>query len=81
LKLPRDLSGEQLSRLLHVFGYVVARQTGSHMRVTTSLKGPEHHITIPRHKYLKIGTLSAVLGEVAQYLEMTREDLAEALFG
>ncbi|NYE57789.1 putative RNA binding protein YcfA (HicA-like mRNA interferase family) [Carboxydothermus ferrireducens DSM 11255] len=35
----------------------VTRQTGSHIRLTTTLKG-EHHVTIPLHDPLKIGTLN-----------------------
>jgi predicted RNA binding protein YcfA (HicA-like mRNA interferase family) len=50
LKLPRDLSGEKLARLLHRFGYEITRQTGSHMRLTSAIKNFEHHLTIPAHK-------------------------------
>jgi predicted RNA binding protein YcfA (HicA-like mRNA interferase family) len=81
LKLPRDLSGDELTKLLRRFGYGVTRQTGSHIRVTSRFKGRDHHLTIPAHKELKIGTLAEILGEVAVYLEMTREVLAEELFG
>ncbi len=45
MKLPRDLSGEELAALLRRYGYEVTRQTGSHMRLTT-LEGGEHHLTI-----------------------------------
>ena len=80
MKLPRDLSGEQLARLLRKHGYEVTRQTGSHMRLTSKIMGSEHHITIPAHKQLKIGTLAEILGSVASYLQITREALAERLF-
>jgi predicted RNA binding protein YcfA (HicA-like mRNA interferase family) len=81
LKLPRDLSGGELALLLARYGYAVTRQTGSHLRLTCTLKGPEHHVTIPQHKALKVGTLNAILTDVAGYLEMDRAELAEALFG
>ena len=45
MKLPRDINGEKLAELLKRYGYETTRQTGSHMRLTTKLKG-EHHITI-----------------------------------
>ncbi len=45
MKLPRDLSGENLAKLLKKYGYEITRQTGSHIRLTTNLKG-EHHITL-----------------------------------
>jgi hypothetical protein len=47
----------------------------------STAKGSEHHITIPRHKELKVGTLNAILSDVAGYLEMDREELAEEMFG
>jgi predicted RNA binding protein YcfA (HicA-like mRNA interferase family) len=80
VKLPRDVSGHDLARALARFGYTVTRQTGSHMRLTSNLKGVEHHVTIPAHDSLRIGTLSQVLNEVAAYLELAREALVEALF-
>ena len=36
MKLPRDLSGTELARVLQVLGYKVTRQTGSHMRLATT---------------------------------------------
>jgi len=36
MKLPRDISGEELAKLLRKYGYKVTRQTGSHMRLTTT---------------------------------------------
>jgi len=81
LKLPRDLSGIKLAQLLRSQGYEINRQTGSHIRVTSIQNGREHHITIPAHKSLRVGTLSAILSEIAAYLEIEREDLSERLFG
>jgi predicted RNA binding protein YcfA (HicA-like mRNA interferase family) len=80
LKLPRDVSGHDLVRALTRFGYAVSRQTGSHIRLTSRLKGVEHHVTIPAHDSLRIGTLSQILNEVAAYLELSRDTLLEALF-
>jgi len=34
MKTPRDLSGSELAKALRKLGYVVTRQTGSHLRVT-----------------------------------------------
>jgi predicted RNA binding protein YcfA (HicA-like mRNA interferase family) len=81
VKLPRDLSGYDLARLLGRYGYRIVRQTGSHIRLTSNIKGAEHHITIPAHKALSIGTLHDVLSEVAHYLEMDLEQLVRELFG
>jgi predicted RNA binding protein YcfA (HicA-like mRNA interferase family) len=79
-RLPRDVSGPELARLLAAYGYVVTRQKGSHMRLTTH-EGGEHHVTIPNHDALRTGTLNGVLKEVAEHVGATRDLVAEKLFG
>lgn len=79
MKLPRDLSGETLAQILKQLGYSVVRQTGSHIRLTTEQNG-EHHITIPNHSPIKIGTLNAILRDVATHFDLTRDKMAERLF-
>ena len=79
MKLPRDLSGESLANALEKLGYVVDRQTGSHIRLTTQQNG-EHHITIPNHSPIKIGTLSAILRDVETHFELTRDDIINQIF-
>ena len=79
MKLPRDLSGSDLANRLSILGYQVTRQTGSHLRLTTQEQG-EHHITIPRHDPLKLGTLAGILADVAQHFGISRESLAERIF-
>lgn len=81
MKLPRDLSGDQLTKLLRRYGYEVTRQTGSHIRMTSRRKAVEHSVTIPAHTEIRVGTLAAILGDVARYLEMDRDELAKDLFG
>jgi len=81
MRLPRDVSGRQLVKCLGQLGYVVTRQKGSHLRLTTILHG-EHHITIPEHDSLRVGTLRSILGSVAAHCGMTVEELAgELLLG
>jgi predicted RNA binding protein YcfA (HicA-like mRNA interferase family) len=75
----REISGTELAKRLEKYGYRVTRQTGSHMRLTTTLHG-EHHVTIPSHKCLKIGTLSGILSDIATHLGLDKSDLAEQLF-
>jgi predicted RNA binding protein YcfA (HicA-like mRNA interferase family) len=79
MRLPRDLSGQDLVRALRALGYQVTRQTGGHLRLTT-LEHGEHHITIPQHGSLRVGTLAAILADIAQHLDMSREDLVSKLF-
>ena len=80
MKLPRDMGGEELAALLGKYGYKITRQTGSHIRLTSASKGFEHHITIPRHKLLRVGTLSSIVNEIADYLEIERQKLLKELF-
>ena len=80
MKLPRDLSGTELARLLRRHGYEVTRQTGGHSRLTSTAKGTEHHITIPMHRNLRVGTLSDILSDAATYLQIDREELSKELF-
>ena len=79
MRLPRDISGRQLAHLLANYGYEVTRRTGSHIRLTTQ-KGGEHHITIPSHSDLRVGTLNSILVDVADHLGMDRNELVESLF-
>ena len=81
MKLPRDLSGAELAKLLRRYGYEITRQTGSHLRLTSSARGTQHHIAIPVHKNLKVGTLAGILKEVCPYLEMSRTEVERELFG
>jgi predicted RNA binding protein YcfA (HicA-like mRNA interferase family) len=80
MRLPRDVGGDELASLLSRYGYGVTRQTGSHLRLTSSLRGTEHHVAIPRHKPLKVGTLSSILRDVATYLDMDKQELMAELF-
>ncbi len=81
MKVPRDLSGFELSKLLRRYGYEVTRQVGSHLRLTSNIRGAQHHITVPAHKNLKLGTLISILSEVSAYLRLSRSNVERELFG
>ena len=81
MKLPRDLSGHDLAQALRRYGYLITRQTGSHLRLKSTYRGPDHYITIPAHQTLKVGTLNAIMSAVAMYLEIDRFQLMRELFG
>ena len=59
MKTPRDISGKELIKSLKVLGYEVVRQNGSHIMITTLQQG-EHHLAIPNHNPLKVGTLNGI---------------------
>ena len=79
MKLPRDITGNDLAKALVKLGYRVTRQTGSHIRLSTVENG-EHNITVPAHNPLKIGTLAAILADIESHHKLTREDLLKRLF-
>ena len=79
MRLPRDLTGTELARRLGRVGYTGTRQTGSHMRLTCAVQG-EHHVTVPRHDPLRLGTLAAILDAVAAHRGISREALLDLLF-
>lgn len=80
MRLPRDLSGVELVKRLERVGYVTSRQTGSHIRLTCS-SPQEHHLTVPGHDRLRIGTLAAILADVAAAQGLSRDELLARLFG
>ena len=79
-KIPRDLSGDELSRLLRKYDYKVVRQTGSHIRLISAYKETEHKITIPNHNPIKIGTLNNILNDIAEHLKISKQNLISELF-
>ena len=79
MKLPRDITGTELAKMLVKLGYRITRQSGSHLRLSTVESGG-HHITIPAHNPLKIGTLAAILAGIESHHKLTREELLRRLF-
>lgn len=79
-KIPRDISGRKLTKLLEKYGYQVSRETASHIRMISNFKNKEHKITVPDHHPIKIGTLNSILNDLANYLEMDKKKLADKLF-
>ena len=79
MKLPRDVSGEDLARRLGKLGYEVTRQTGSHMRLVRRGEAG-HRLTIPAHDHLKVGTLDGILKDVAAQLGITRDQIVRELW-
>lgn len=81
MKLPRDVSGDELATLLRGYGYEATRQTGSHLRLPRDADGQQHQRHVPRHDPLRAGTLSAILGDVAARLGLKRAALVIGLVG
>jgi hypothetical protein len=69
MKLPRGVSGAALIKALGRLGYE-----------TTQMPAP-HHVTIPMHDPLRVGTLAAILAEVGAARDVDRQELTRQLFG
>jgi predicted RNA binding protein YcfA (HicA-like mRNA interferase family) len=80
MRLPRSVSAKELIKALELVGYQVTRQTGSHIRLTC-MHPTQHHVTIPYHTSIRVGTLAAILSEVSEHLNISRNELVFQLFG
>ncbi len=80
MRLPRDAGGDDLINKLAQFGYRATRQTGSHIRLSRQTNEEQQHLTIPRHKPLRVGTLNNILKQAAEQLQMDKQELIERLF-
>lgn len=79
MKLPRDLAGTELAKALTRLGCEITNRTGSHIRLATQ-SGGEHHVTVPAHDPLRIGTLNAILRDVSEHHGLSRDELLRRLF-
>jgi predicted RNA binding protein YcfA (HicA-like mRNA interferase family) len=80
-RLPRGVSGGELIRKLREFGYEPTRQTGSHVRLSRDAPGGQHHLTVPLHRNLRVGTLNSIVKAVAEASEMSKDEVVTRIFG
>lgn len=66
MKVPRNISGNDLISYLVSIGFQKVRQTGSHVRLELVVHGELFGITVPLHDPLKVGTSSNIIKDVAQ---------------
>jgi predicted RNA binding protein YcfA (HicA-like mRNA interferase family) len=66
-KLKR-LSGMDIVAILAEFGFTVAGQKGSHIKLRRVHAGTRQTLTIPRHKELDRGTTAAIFKQAARYV-------------
>ena len=79
MKVPRDLSGAQLIKVLcRDWGYNQVNQEGSHVILQTGT--PTHQrLSVPNHNPLRVGTLNAILRAVAMHKGVDRQTLLDSL--
>jgi predicted RNA binding protein YcfA (HicA-like mRNA interferase family) len=81
MKLPRDLSGRELvAHLRRASGYQRLHQEGSHIVLQTDAPR-RHRIAVPDHRALRVGTLNAILGAVAEVQGVSKEDAVRRILG
>jgi len=75
VKIPRDLYGRDLAAgLCRSWGYQKVNEVGSHIILQT--ENPVHHrLSVPDHKPQWLGTLNAILRDVAGAKKVTREQI------
>jgi len=71
VKLPRDVNGTEAARALQRLGFVIQRQTGSHL----ILRHEGRTVVVPQHKPLKPGTLKGVIEQAGVSLEEFVQEL------
>ncbi len=79
MKVPRDLDGRALVRILcRDWDYRQVHQEGSHIILPTDTPGHQR-LPVPDHSPLRIGTLSATLRVVARHKVVDREAILRGL--
>jgi len=79
-KIPRNITGRELIKLLSRYDYRISRERGSHIRISSNFMGSDHNLTIPDHRPIKIGTLNNILKDISDYLKISKQALVEKLF-
>jgi len=79
MKVPRDLSGAQLVKVLcRDWNYRVVHQEGSHIILQTDL--PAHQrLSVPNHSRLRVGTLNGIVRAVSVHKHVERQRLLDSL--
>jgi len=76
MKVPRDLSGAQLVKVLcRDWDYRVVHQEGSHIILQTDTPAPLR-LSVPNHNPLRVGTLN---GTVSAHTGVERQRLLDTL--
>lgn len=79
MKVPRDLSGAQLIKVLcRDWGYRQVHQEGSHVILQTETPGHQR-LSVPNHNPLRVGTLNAVVRAVAAHKGVDRQSVLDSL--
>ena len=51
------------------------------MTVTLAAGSDRHQVTVPRHRDVRVGTLDAIIADVAAFLGLPKQAVRDTLFG
>lgn len=62
------LSGKEVINIFEIFGFSVAGQKGSHVKLRKLTPACRQTLTIPNHQELDKGTLKAIYNQALKYI-------------
>lgn len=65
----KRLSGKEVIKILGKFGFMVAAQRGSHVKLKRSVDDETQTLTVPMHKELDKGTANAIFRQACRYVD------------
>jgi len=79
MRIPRDLGGRELAdALCRHWNYHEVHQSGSHIILET--ESPAHQrIAIAAHRYLKVGTLNAILRMISTHKGVSKDAIYQII--
>lgn len=64
----RILSGVEIIKIFEKFGFIIASQKGSHVKLRKISNNIKQTLTIPKHEELDKGTIKAIYNQALRYI-------------
>jgi predicted RNA binding protein YcfA (HicA-like mRNA interferase family) len=74
-KIPRNLDSNDFIKLLKYLNYNFVHQRGSHIKFSKTINDSKFSISLPNHKPLKVGTLSAIINQICIQNNMQKDEI------
>ena len=75
----KNLSGEDVLKIMQSFSFIVASQKGSHLKLKRIIGETKQTLTIPLHNELDKGTVKAIYNQASRYIP--ESDLSKHFYG
>ena len=62
------LSAKEVQKIFESFGFIAAKQRGSHMKFERIVNGLKQNLTVPNHKEIDRGTLGAIFRQAVRFM-------------